>query len=153
MEQTNNTNAGQAPQGKGLGVGGFVISLIALVLFWIISPMALFSAIAGGGMGLACFWLVFSILGTILSVLGMNKLGKTGGKKGLALTGMILGIVATLLSIWLLYGVNRVHQEAGDMGKQLIEQMGEGMKQGLEQAMDSMQNQMDEVAPTDTTAH
>src|SRR3954462_8469424 len=115
MEQTN-TTAPQTPQGKGLGVAGFVISLVALVIFWIISPAGLFSAALGGGMGLAGFWLVLSILGTLLSVLGMNKLGKSGGKKGLATTGMILGIISVLLSIWLIMGVVKVQKEVGDTG-------------------------------------
>jgi hypothetical protein len=153
MEETNNTASGQTPQGKGMGVAGFVISLVALVLFWIVSPMALFSAIAGGGMGIAGFWLVLSILGTLLSVMGMMKLGKTGGKKGLATTGMILGIIAVLLSAWLIMGVNKVHKEAGDVGKELLEKMGEGMKEGMEQALDSLKSGLDEIAPADSTAH
>lgn len=151
MEQTNNTS--QAPQGKGMGVAGFVISLVALVLFWIISPIAMLAALAGGGMGLAGFWLVISIVGTLLSVMGMMKLGKTGGKKGLATTGMILGIVAVILSVWLIMGVNTAHKTVGDVGKEFLNQMEQGMKEGMEQAMDSLQSQLNEVAPADSTAH
>lgn len=152
MEETN-TNAPQTPQGKGMGVAGFVISLVALVLFWIISPMALFSAALGGGMGLAGFWLVFSILGTLLSVLGMNKLGKTGGKKGLAMTGMILGIISVLLSIWLIMGVMKVQKEMGDTGKEFMNTLEQGMKEGIQQAVDSMKQEMGEPVPADSTAH
>ena len=147
MEQTNNTS-GQAPQGKGMGVAGFVISLVALVLFWIISPIAMLSALAGGGMGLAGFWLVISLLGTLLSVMGMMKLGKTGGKKGLATTGMILGIVSTILCVWLLMGVNTAHKTVGDAGKELLNQLQEGI-----QNMDSMKQVIEEAMPADTTAH
>lgn len=151
MEETNNVS--QAPQGKGMGVAGFVISLVAVVIFWIISPIALFAAIAGGGMGLSIFWLILSLTGTALSVLGMNKLGKTGGKKGLALTGMILGIVAILLSVWLVFGVKKVHAEAGDMGKQFLNQMEQGMKEGVQQALDSLQTEIENSMPADSTAH
>ncbi|MBK6833939.1 MAG: hypothetical protein IPG89_06560 [Bacteroidetes bacterium] len=50
---------------------------------------------------LGIFWLLMCLAGTVLSFMGMSKLGKTGGKKGLAITGIILGIIATLLSAWL----------------------------------------------------
>lgn len=152
MEQTN-TNTPQTPEGKGMGVAGFVISLVALVIFWIISPMALFSAALGGGMGLAGFWLVLSILGTLLSVMGMDKLGKTGGKKGLAMTGMILGIISILLSVWLIMGVVRVQKEIGDTGKELMNTIEQGMKEGIQQAVDSMKSEMENPAPADSTAH
>ena len=148
MEETNNTSSGQAPQGKGMGTAGFVISLVAIVLFWIVSPMAMLSAIVGGGMGLAGFWLVLSILGTALSTMGMMKLGKTGGKKGLATTGMILGIVSVILSVWLILGVNTAHKTVGDAGKELMNQMQEGIM-----AMDSLKNVIEEAAPADTTVH
>ena len=148
MEETNNTSSGQAPQGKGMGTAGFVISLVAIVLFWIVSPMAMLSAIVGGGMGLAGFWLVLSILGTALSTMGMMKLGKTGGKKGLATTGMILGIVSVILSVWLILGVNTAHKTFGDAGKELMNQMQEGIM-----AMDSLKNVIEEAAPADTTVH
>ena len=111
MEQ----NTQVQPQGKGLGVAGFVISLIALVGWLFVGLGALAKAALdgvqgkdGGGMGLMIGWLVFSLLGTVLSMMGMMKLGKTGGKKGLAITGMILGIVATLLSAWVCYGLSQV---------------------------------------------
>jgi hypothetical protein len=150
MEQTTTTTTTTTsgkPEGKGLGVAGFVISLIAVVLFWVISPIALFQAVLGGGWGLSGFWLVFSLFGTILSFLGMSKLGKTGGKKGLALTGMILGIVAVLLSIWLLYGISQAHAAIGDQVNDAIKEGFQGLgdslsndvKNAMEQAMDSLE--------------
>ena len=148
MEETNNTSSGQTPQGKGMGVAGFVISLVALVLFWIVSPMALFAALLGGGMALAGFWLGLSLLGTALSVMGMMKLGKTGGKKGLATTGMILGIISVILSVWLIMGVNTAHKTVGDAGKDFLNQVEQGI-----QNMDSVKKVIEEAMPADTTAH
>ena len=148
MEETNNTSSGQAPQGKGMGVAGFVISLVALVLFWIVSPMALFAALLGGGMALAGFWLGLALLGTALSVMGMMKLGKTGGKKGLATTGMILGIISVILSVWLVMGVNTAHKTVGDAGKEFLNQVEQGI-----QNMDSVKKVIEEAMPADTTAH
>ena len=142
MEQTTTT-----PQGKGMGVAGFVISLIAVVFFWIISPICIVQAALGGGWGLSGFWLVFSLFGTILSFMGMSKLGKTGGKKGLALTGLILGIVAILLCVWLMYGVSQAHAMIGDTMHDAIEEgmksigdsLSNEMKNAMEQAMDTLQ--------------
>lgn len=116
MEQTT-----QTPQGKGMGVAGFVISLIALVLYIFIAGAVTIQAALGGGYGLGIFWLIFSLLGTGLSVMGMMKLGKTGGKRGLAITGMILGLVATILTVLLVMGISKI-QAGGDVLKDAIEQ-------------------------------
>jgi hypothetical protein len=94
------------PQGKGLGVAGFVISLVALIFSTIIFGMVTISVGLGGGMGLGYFWMVLCILSVVLSVMGMIKLGKTGGKRGLAITGMIIGVVATIWSLMLLLAIN-----------------------------------------------
>src|ERR1700733_9398509 len=104
MEQNTTT---QTPQGKGMGVAGFVISLIAVLFWFIIAGICTLAAVVGGGMGLAMFWLILSLLGAGLSVMGMMKLGKTGGKKGLAITGMILGIVAVILSCMTIMSVSK----------------------------------------------
>lgn len=94
------------PQGKGLGIAGFVISLVALIFSPIVYTAVTFSVSLGGGMGMGYFWISLSLLSVVLSVIGMMKLGKTGGKRGLAITGMIIGIVATVWSLLLLSGVN-----------------------------------------------
>ena len=130
MEQ----NTQVQPQGKGLGVAGFVISLIALVLWFIISGIALIAAVLGGGMGLAIGWLVFSLLGMLLSVMGFMKLSKTGGKKGLAITGGILGIVAVIMSVTTVLGVNRVHTSGvgGELQK-AVHDMTDSLKKAQQQ--------------------
>ncbi len=119
MEQTNTT---QKPEGKGMGTAGFVISLVALALLLFIVPSALFAAALGSGTGLSIFWVILSLLGAGLSIMGMMKLGKTGGKKGLATTGMVLGIVSFLISAWLVYAVSQVHATVGDKVLDGIEQ-------------------------------
>jgi hypothetical protein len=136
MEETTT----QKPEGKGLGVAGFVISLVALVLWIVVSGIAVAAAMLGGGMGLSIFWLILSLLGTGLSVLGMMKLGKTGGKRGLAITGMVLGIVATILSVTTVMGVSKVHAEVGDVGKELLENIADTAK--MHEAIDNMMQEV-----------
>ena len=114
MEQTNAT----APQGKGLGVTGFVLSLVGLIGYFPIAVVVAAQAFMGGGYGTGIFWLVLCLAGTALSVMGMSKLKKTGGKRGLAITGLVLGLVATLLSLWLVMGIGKM-QSAGDQLKGL----------------------------------
>ena len=140
MEQTTQTP--QTPQGKGMGTAGFVISLVALVFYFIVAPIVLVQAALGGGYGLGIFWLIFSLLGTALSVMGMMKLGKTGGKKGLATTGMILGIIAVLLTAWLVMGIGKVQSGTAEFGDKFKDAMNKGMNQSL----DSLTKQMDNMS-------
>lgn len=131
MEQTQ-----QTPQGKGLGIAGFVISVIALVLWLFISAAAVLAAALGGGMGLAGFWLIFSLTGLVLSILGMMKLSKTGGKKGLAIAGLVIGLLATGLSASTVFGVMKAHEEMEKAG------LGNGVMDAftneLEKGLDSL---------------
>ncbi len=144
MEQTTQTT--QAPQGKGMGIAGFVISLVALVFYWVISPIVLVQAALGGGYGLSIFWLILSLLGTGLSIMGMMKLGKTGGKRGLAITGMILGIIALIMTVLLVMGVGKA-QKAGA-------EYGDKFKEGMMQMQDSINAHMHELEnAVDTTQH
>lgn len=102
------------PQGKGLAIGGFVLSLVGLIFTSFIFAIVLANMATGGGKGLAYFWVVLCLGSVVLSVMGMMKLGKTGGKRGLAIAGMIIGIVATIWSILALLGLSAVEAAAGD---------------------------------------
>lgn len=141
MEQTQ-----QTPQGKGMGVAGFVISLVALVFYFIVSPIVLLQAALGGGYGLGIFWLLLALAGTGLSVMGMMKLGKTGGKRGLAITGMILGIIATILTVLLVIGIGSAQKAGDEFGDQFKEAMEQGMQQGFDSMAVEMEQSMDSVA-------
>ncbi len=117
-----NTNA-QQPQGKGMAIAGFVLSLVAFVFYWIIAGVVTIQAAAGGGYGLGIFWLLLSLAATALSVMGMMKLGKTGGKKGLAITGMIIGLVALVLTALLVFGIGKIQEASGDFQDKLKDGM------------------------------
>ena len=136
MEETNNTTPTNA--GKGMGVAGFVISLVALVIYFIVAPMAGLAAFAGGGMGLSIFWTILSVVGLVLSIMGFMKAKSGGGKKGLAIAGLVIGIVATIMSVRLVFAVKEIHATVGDAGKELIEKMGEGMKEVLDSAKNTI---------------
>ena len=143
MEQSNTQ---QTPQGKGMGVAGFVLPLVALALLIFIVPAALVAAALGGGTGLSIFWLVLSLTGTVLSIMGMMKLGKTGGKKGLATTGMILGIIALLTSAWLVFAVGQVHDKAGDLGGKFKSAFEKELNKGMDSLSREAAKKLDSAA-------
>ena len=137
MEQTQNTSAG-----KGMGVAGFVISLVAVALWIIIAGIAYVSAAVGGGMGLAIFWTVVSILGFALSFMGFKAASAGGGKKGLPMAGVVLGLVAVLLCGWMIYNVHFIQSTMGDLTKGFEEGF-DKLKEGMQGALDTLKNILD----------
>ena len=124
MSETLDTNS-TAPQGKGLAVTGFILSLVGLIFSSWIAVIAAAMIIAGGSAWLMYFWLVLCIASVVMSAMGMSKLGKTGGKKGLAIAGLVIGIVATIWAIVLTMGLgaaDAASDEFGDEFKQRLEQ-------------------------------
>jgi hypothetical protein len=122
-------NVSNAPQGKGMAVTGFVLSLVGLIFSSWIAAIAVLSIATGGSAWLMYFWLVLCIASVVLSVMGMSKLGKTGGKKGLGIAGMVIGIVATIYSIILVLGLSVAASAADSVGSE-----------ALQDAMEDMQN-------------
>lgn len=126
-------NAGNVkPQGKGLAVTGFILSLVGLLFGWIVYGIITAAAIAAAalgqksGMGLGYFWIVLCVAAVALSAMGMSKLGKTGGKKGLAISGLIIGIVALVWTIFMHLGVGKAVDAANANNQEVqdaIEQM------------------------------
>jgi len=117
------------PEGKGLAVGGFVLSLVGLIFASMVMGIVLIGMATGGGKGLAYFWVVLCIASVVMSAMGMMKLGKTGGKKGLAIAGLIIGIVATIWSVVMLLGLNMAENMAGDAFNELDVNMNELMNE------------------------
>ena len=115
-----------APQGKGLSIGGFVLSLVGLIFSSWVAALTVVNMTESlnetgeiGGKGLMYFWMVLCIASVVLSVMGMSKLGKTGGKKGLAIAGLVIGIVAVLYALLLLAGL----ETAAEIGNNSIDEL------------------------------
>lgn len=120
-----------APQGKGLAIGGFVLSLVTLIFSSWVAVAATVSVAGGGSAWLMYLWLVLAIVSIVLSVMGMSKLGKTGGKKGLGIAGMIIGIVSTIWCIVLSLGIGA----AAAMSDQVQNELGDKWQQELQKEM------------------
>jgi len=115
MSETQN---GTAVQGKQMGVAGFVLALVTLVLSSWIAVIATASIVLGGSPWLMYVWLILAIVSVVLSAMAMGKLGKSGGKKGLATAGLVIGIVSTVYCIILVLGLSAV-AAAGGMDNQM----------------------------------
>jgi hypothetical protein len=140
MEQTTNN------PGKGLGVAGFVISLVAMVIYFPVYLIAGTAALVGGGMGLAVSWTVLSALGTVLSIMGRGKSAAVGAKTGLATAGMVIGIVAVLSCLYLIYTVIQLHSLSSIVTDGLQDSF-DKLKEGLDHALDTLKTL------SDTTQH
>jgi hypothetical protein len=147
MEENSTVNG---PQGRGVGIAGFVISLVALVLWVLVSGAAVVAAAAGGGTGIAVFWVVVSIVGTILSVMGMIKLGRTGGRRGLSIAGMIIGIIATILSIITLLGVMKAKETLGDKGIEILRNIEDADTAKLRESLNEIMKSIPDSLKEDT---
>jgi hypothetical protein len=128
MSENLDLNSNQ-PQGKGLAVGGFVLALVTLVLSSWIAALAVAAMMLGGSPWLMYLWLVLSIASIILSVMGMSKLGKTGGKKGLGIAGMIVGIVSTVWCIILVLGLSAASSMQSEFGSKFESEMDKAMEE------------------------
>jgi hypothetical protein len=113
MSEENN---GVQPQGKQMGVAGFVLAIATLVLSSWIAAVAAASIIMGGSAWLMYVWLVLAIISVVLSAMGMSKLGKTGGKKGLAVAGLVIGIVSVVWCGILVAGLSVASSAADTFG-------------------------------------
>lgn len=71
---------------NGLGIAGFVVSLVSL--------------------GLGYFFVIASIVGLVLSIVGMCLQKKYTSCNGLAIAGLVIGIVSTLIwtILWIAVG-------------------------------------------------
>jgi len=137
--------------GKGLGVAGFVIALVALVFWVFVSGAAVLQAAFGGGMPLSIFWVVLSLLGFVLALMGFMAAKKGNGKKGLAITGIVLGLVATALSIRTVMVVKEVKDNVGKEGQEMLDKMKEGFKDIADSAAVHMNESMKEMADSMNT--
>lgn len=132
-----------------MAIAGFVIALVALVFYFVVAGIVTVQAALGGGYGLGIFWLIVSLLGTGLSVMGMMKLGKTGGKKGLAIAGMVIGIVALILTVMLVLGIGKIQEASSQLG----DEFGEKFKQEMEKATHEMEQELNHSMDSLSESH
>lgn len=130
MEETNNTAA--SSKGKGLGVAGMVIGIVAVI--WAIIPL-----LGAGAWWLAVVGLVLSIVGFVMAKNGNNP------NKGMMMAGIILGIVATVLSFYRVYQVTQAVKALEGIGQEFATEM--------KAALDSAKNEAIEAVADSLQSH
>lgn len=141
-------NENASNPGKGLGTGGFVLSLVAIVGYFIVGGIATLAAIAspGGGTTTMIVWIVICALALLLSYMGFKKSSAVGAKKGLATAGIVISLVALVLSVWALIGLREVsnspelqkaREEMKDAINKGMEDIKEDIKEEIEESKDS----------------
>ncbi|MEO6303921.1 MAG: hypothetical protein ABIP51_12190 [Bacteroidia bacterium] len=127
MEQ-NNTTTPAANNGKGLGIAGMILGILAIILSFI-----------------PCFgiWaIVFAVIGVILSAISMSQASKAGVSKGMAIAGLICSILAIIICCVWFFFIAKAVNEGGGLLKEAMEKSG---------AMDSLTKAMDQLKQlTDT---
>ena len=118
MSENANVNS-SAPQGKGAAVGGFILSLVGIVI-----PFNVLAVIAGSAI-VAYIGLAICIISVVLCAMAMGKLKKTGGKRGLAIAGLVIGLVASVWSIIAVLSINEAidarNKGVGELQNELID--------------------------------
>lgn len=118
MSENANVNS-SAPQGKGAAVGGFILSLVGIVI-----PFNVLAVFAGSAI-VAYIGLAICIISVVLCAMAMGKLKKTGGKRGLAIAGLVIGLVASVWSIMAVLSINEAidarNKGVGELQNELID--------------------------------
>lgn len=130
MEETNNTAT--STKGKGLGVAGMVIGIVAVI--WAIIPL-----LGAGAWWLAVVGLVLSIVGFVMAKNGNNP------NKGMMMAGIILGVVATALSFYRVYQVTQAMKALEGIGQEFATEM--------KAALDSAKNEAIEAVADSLQSH
>lgn len=126
MEQ-NTTPQPAANNGKGLGIAGMILGILAIILSFI-----------------PCFgvWaIIFAVVGVILSAISLSQAKKAGTSKGMAIAGLICSILAIIIgSIWI-FVIAKAVNEGGGLLKEAMEQS--GAMDSLNKAMEQLKNLTD----------
>jgi len=85
---------GKTNAGQGLGIAGFVLGILALIISFI--PC------------LGMYALVPGIIAIILSAIGFSQASKGDGAKGLIIAALVVSILGTLIAGWQYYALSHV---------------------------------------------
>jgi len=129
--------------GKGLGTGGFVMSLVSIIGYFIVSLMAAASAMLSGSSSMLLIWAVISAIALLLSFMGYRKSAAVSAKKGLATAGIVISLIAVILSAYSHFTINSAMtdpslQKVRDEMKDSINKGMDGVREDIQQEQDSM---------------
>ena len=122
MEE-NNTTTTTSNSGKGLGIAGLVLGIIAAIIAFI--PC------------LGTFALIPGIIGIVLSAISMSQAAKASASKSMAIAGLVCSIVGCCIAGYQMYAMKTV----GDKMKEGFEELEKsGAMDSLNKAMEQLKN-------------
>lgn len=132
MDQTTQSTPPAAPApnaGKGLGIAGLVLGILAAIISFI-PCLGVWAVVPG-------------IIAIILSIISLSQAKKAGAGKGLAIAGLVCGLVGTALAIWWGYAISRAANDFKDSG--LLDSLNHvmensGMLDSLNKAMEELKD-------------
>lgn len=124
MEQNTTTPTPAGNNGKGLGIAGMILGILAIIVSFV-----------------PCFgwWaIVLAVVGVILSAISMSQAKKTGTPKGMAIAGLICSILAIIIGTIWIFVIAKAVTEGGEMFKEAMEKS--GAMDSLTKAMEQLKN-------------
>jgi hypothetical protein len=130
MEEVRKSTAGQ-----GLGVAGFVIGIVALILSFI--PC------------LGMYALVPGIIALIFSVIAFSQASSANAARGLIISALIISVLATSIASWQMVVIRRAATGFGDGFRESFhEDFGDEIRDKIRRALEDEDDP--EVSPDDT---
>ena len=120
-DEPKNTNAG-----KGLGIAGFVLGIIALIISFI--PC------------LGMWALIPGIIATIFSAIAISQATKANAARGLIIAALIISIISTSVAAWQLYLLQKTKTEIENSFNEAF-----GDSSNFSEGMDKLGEDMDKL--------
>ena len=124
MEETTTTSNSKA--GKGLGIAGLVLGILAAILSFV--PCLGMYAIFPG------------IIGLVLSIISIIQANKAGAARGMAIAGLVCSIVGIAIAGWQYSKLSAVGEELKETLENLdTAKLRQEMESAIQQVTDSLQ--------------
>ena len=129
-EETQTSTAG-----KGLGIAGFVLGLLAL-LFSFIPCLGMYAVFPG-------------VIAIILAAVALMQANKGGAKKGLIIAALVVSVIGTGVAVWQYTVLSNALEDAGGTLEGIMDKAKEDMsdeeKAEFEDAMGDMEDAFEDA--------
>lgn len=122
----------QSTAGQGLGIAGFVLGLLALIISFI--PC------------LGMYALLPGILAIVFSVIALTQANKANASKGLIIAALVLSILGTSIAAWQFFALRTAADTIEKYGFEFKEEFEEEFGKDFEEAMKDASKELEKIA-------
>ena len=123
MEETTTTNS---KAGKGLGIAGLVLGILAAVLSFV-PCLGMYAMFPG-------------IIGLVLSIISIVQANKAGAAKGMAIAGLVCSLVGIAIAGWQYSKLKAVGEELKETLENIdTAKLRQEMESAIQQVADSLE--------------